>query len=334
MLQQVGLRTLGQVRALPRGPLARRFGAPLLLALDQAYGLKPEVHDWLCLPDVFDERLELPSRIDDAAQLLFAAQLLLARLHAWLLARRAGATAIELRWRHDFAARSAGEGGALQVRTAQAARDVVHLGRLLRERLNATTLGGPVGEIALRVLAWEPLAEMSGSFLPDPLAQGEGLQQLLERLGERLGATQVLRASLQDDWRLHHAQVWREAAGILAKVQVRAVASLEHAAALPVWPTFVLPEPLPLLVKRHVPHYQGPLVLLAGPERVESVWWEVSADQLGGHPTGKTPDPTTQRDYFLAYSSNAGLLWIYKERLPDAQRQDDSFQWALAGMLA
>ncbi|MCL4771311.1 MAG: DNA polymerase Y family protein, partial [Burkholderiaceae bacterium] len=52
-LARVGCRTLGQVRRLPRGGLVRRFGAPLLAALDQAYGLRPEAYDWITLPPTF-----------------------------------------------------------------------------------------------------------------------------------------------------------------------------------------------------------------------------------------------------------------------------------------
>ena len=37
-LERVGCRSWGQLRALPRDGVARRFGAPLLQALDQAYG--------------------------------------------------------------------------------------------------------------------------------------------------------------------------------------------------------------------------------------------------------------------------------------------------------
>ena len=37
-LESVGLRTAGAVMAAPRAPLARRFGASLLLRLDQALG--------------------------------------------------------------------------------------------------------------------------------------------------------------------------------------------------------------------------------------------------------------------------------------------------------
>ena len=65
-LARVGCRTLGDVRRLPRGGLGRRFDPALLVALDQAYGLRPQAFDWLVLPDTFQARLELMSRVETA----------------------------------------------------------------------------------------------------------------------------------------------------------------------------------------------------------------------------------------------------------------------------
>ena len=53
------------------------------------------------------------------------------------------------------------------------------------------------------------------------------------------------------------------------------------------------------------PMYQGPLQLMAGPERVETGWWPECA--------GSSND-LTLRDYFIASSEMAGLLWIYRQR--------------------
>ncbi|MGT2488812.1 hypothetical protein ACU4GA_28775 [Methylobacterium oryzae CBMB20] len=41
-LKRLGLRRIGALDALPRGPLARRFGEALLLRLDQALARRPE----------------------------------------------------------------------------------------------------------------------------------------------------------------------------------------------------------------------------------------------------------------------------------------------------
>jgi protein ImuB len=46
----------------------------------------------------------------------------------------------------------------------------------------------------------------------------------------------------------------------------------------------------------------GPLTLLVGPQRLEAGW-------LQG------PDHCALRDYYVARSATAGLLWVYRERL-------------------
>jgi protein ImuB len=56
------------------------------------------------------------------------------------------------------------------------------------------------------------------------------------------------------------------------------------------------------------PLYQGPLLMLAGPERLESGWWSLlSAAETEG-------EELAQRDYFVARSPQAGLLWVYRRR--------------------
>ncbi len=371
MLHRAGLRRLGDVSALPRGPLARRFGTALLHALDQAHGQRPEAFDWLQAPEGFDERLELPSRIDDATALLFAAQRLLVALQLWLQARRSGVTAIELSWRHDFAARSAGEGGQLVVRTAQPMRHTNHLERLLREQLNHTQLAGPVGEIRLRAIDVLPLTEQSQSFLPDTHAQGSQVQQLVERLSARLGAQAVQCVRACSDWRLEHAQAWQAVVaqpdpetappgadkpnlmtnmplvtGSIGPVAIKKIlAGLKKTKAdaphpNPFAPSFLLAQPLPLLVRQHRPHYQGQLTLLAGPQRVETVWWQAEVSKVadGQVPEIQVPDIQVpdiySRDYFLAHSQGAGFVLIYKQRLPKLDQINDSFQWSLAGLYA
>ena len=102
LLARLGLRTWGDVHALPRGPMVRRFGAELRRALDIAWGLAPESHRWLTLPDVFDQALELPARVEGAPALMWSANRLLASLQLWLRARQLGVLAFELEWTLDL----------------------------------------------------------------------------------------------------------------------------------------------------------------------------------------------------------------------------------------
>ena len=78
--------------------------------------------------------------------------------------------------------------------------------------------------------------------------------------------------------------------------------------------------------------YQGPLIKLAGPQRLEATGWLISkeAEQQDIAPA--------LRDYFIYYSSQGTLLWIYSERLvmANSDKAQDHVQreWYLQGVFA
>ena len=303
-LERLGCRTLGQLRALPRGGISRRFGSSLLDALDRAYGLKSETHDWIELPEQFSVRLEFSGRIEVAEGLIFGARRLLGQLASWLQARQRGVKTITLHWEHDLVRRGDASNGHLDIRTAEATRDMPHLTRLLGEHLARTTLTAPVVAIRLEAPETEALATQSVSLLPQDLREGESLQQLVERLSARLGPERVLRGQTMADHRPQHMQVWQAAAGYKESRKARTVLP-QHLALHPPW---ILREPLRLAVKNERPIYQGPLVMLAGPDRLEVGWWSLlSAAEAEG-------TELTLRDYYVARSPHAGLLWVYRRR--------------------
>jgi protein ImuB len=185
-LQRLGCRTWGDLRALPRGGLARRFGDGLLDALDQAFGEKPELYPWLTLPEAFDEPLELPAHVENASALLFGARRLLALLHAWLQARQRGALVLRLAWQMDRR-RNGPTDDHLLVRTAEPTLDMAHFERLLAEHLTHITLAAPAIALRLATVETAPLPGASASLLLEDRRQGDSLHQLVERLSARLG---------------------------------------------------------------------------------------------------------------------------------------------------
>jgi protein ImuB len=356
-LARLGCTRWGQLRALPRAGVARRFGAALVDALDQAYGQCPDVYPWLTLPEVFEATLELPHQVESAAALLFGARRLLAQLQVWLQLRQRGVLAVELGWQMD-ARRNTATQGALVLRTAEASADISHLQRLLAERLGQLTLPAPVLSLCLCSLETQPLQGVSASLLLDDHLQGDNLTQLLERLSARLGAHNVLCLQPLADHRPEQMQAWTAAvAGERTAVtsadhhwshknthEFIASSSLDTRAggrkcikllsqmprppagwASALLPTWLLAEPLPLRVHQQQPHYQGALTLLAGPQRLEAGWWSVLPLSTG---------PAVFRDYFVARSDNSPLLWIYRERLASIDAAQSAPVWFLHGVFA
>lgn len=312
-LARVGCRTLGQVRALPRGGLSRRFGKSMLEALDRAYGVRPEAYEWLTLPETFHARLELLSRVETAPALLFGAKRLLQQMCGWLRARQLGATAFTLRWCHDvMRARDVGSSGELTIHTAEATQNIDHFTRLLAEHLAKVQLQAPVGDLELLASEVAPVVEESRSLIPDAIRRGASTELALERIQARLGESCIRRPKMCLDHRLEWMHEWS------ATPTRKAAASL-GTGQLPV-PSWVLDEPLRLVERNNRPQYQGPLELLLGPDRVEGGWWHRSGEGIGE----KTNN--VQRDYWLALSPHAGILWVFQQRLAG-----DATAWYLHG---
>lgn len=322
VLAHLGCRTWGEVAALPRGGLTRRFGKELRAALDEAWGLRPESHRWLTLPDVFEQKLELPALAEGASELMWSANRLLAALQIWLRARQRGAVSLELQWTLDlkrFNGVDLPPHQQITVRTAEPTQDMAHLRRLMAERLALTTLAAPASWLRLRTLETTPWAGASTSFLPEDNRKGDKLHELVERLSARLGAQQVLVSAAQADHRAERMQAWQPA--LQRKTATPPSPSQQQPDAL--YPAWLLPVPLRLEMDGERPCYRGPLRKLIGPQRVEAGWW--GGVQDGGRPA--------VRDYYVAESPEAGLVWIFRER-PSTCFSEGEVRWYLQGLYA
>lgn len=342
-LARIGCTHWGQLRALPRTGVARRFGTPLLDALDCAYGLKPEIYPWLVLPDVFAASLELGAQVETAPALLFGARRLLSQLELWLQLRQVGVLALALGWSMD-SRRGAATQGELVLRCAEPTRNMTHLLRLLGEQLARVSLSAPVLYLHLRTLEVQKLGVETLSLLSEKRRVGDSLQCLLERLSARLGPQNVLQFEAHADHRPEHVQSWNPASNATqltafcasamntksrTNVKIaKAPVAQQPAAADALYPTWLLATPLKLALHHKRPQYQGALALLAGPQRLEAGWWNGEDCAL--------------RDYFLARNESAHLLWVYRERLSRAEpasagaseRAEASSPWYLHGLFA
>lgn len=318
-LEGMGLRTLGDLRTLPRSGIARRFGQRLLDELDAAFGDRPDPREPIVLPERFESRLELFARADTTAQVLHGAGMLLVRLVTWLAARHAMVRSFVLvmahepRWRADAQVPAHTE---LSIALAEPSRDAVHLQALLRERLAQLPLPAPTLELRLHSGEVVQKAAPNGELFPTAASEHEGLMRLVERLQARLGAAQVQGLRPVRDHRPERATEIRPA-DPAALGRRRAVAAAGDSG--PVRPVWMLSPPEPLPEHDLLPWLDGrPLQLLSGPERIESGWWD---------------DELIERDYFIAQApGSAALVWVYRARL---QRPGEGGSpWFLQGRFA
>ena len=82
-------------------------------------------------------------------------------------------------------------------------------------------------------------------------------------------------------------------------------------------PVWLLPEPLALPERGSLPCLDGQaLRLLAGPERIESGWWDAAL---------------AARDYFIAQAADGALVWVYRTRLPQPDASLSAAGWFMHG---
>jgi len=237
--------------------------------------------------------------------------------------RQLGALAIEWSWqldprranaRHCDAHHDGSGTGRLCLRTAQPTRDRAHLQRLLAEHLAQVQLPAPVGWLRLRTIETAAMAGLSASLLAEPSATGVSQHQFVERLMARLGAANV-RGLQPLDSHLPEAMQMSRSWPPPPAAQAACQAYGHEMAWLRAFPSWLLAQPKPLTVERDAPHYQGRLQLLSGPQRIEDGW---------------LADSPALRDYFVAHSPQAGLLWVYRDRLSASETP----QWFLHGFFA
>lgn len=316
-LEGIGCATLGQVRRLPRAGLSRRIGTPLLARLDEAYDEAPTGFAWFEAPPTFAQRMDLPGRIESAEGVLAGAQRLLLALSGWLAAQQAGVTRCVLLLEHErYRLGEDTDSTSVPLALAQPSRDAVHLSKLLREKLDKVRFHAPVGGLGLRVETMETCVPQSDSLFPEPGATPAELGRLVDTLVARLGRDNVLQPHPLADHRPECANRW-------CAVGDRPARGTSGGALPPECPLWLLEAPLPLRVQKHRPVYNGPLVMLTRPERIEAGWWD------GGLAT---------RDYFIAERADGLRCWVYRERpgrpTRDGQEDGGEYRWFLHGLFA
>jgi protein ImuB len=301
-LHAIGARTVGDLAALPRDGLARRFGQPLLDDLDRAHGRLADPRAFYVPPAKFHARLELPAEVTQAEHLLFAARRLFVQLEGFLAARAGGVRRLELRLSQREARMT-----SIPIGLVAPSRAASHFTLLARERLGTVTLAEPVRALALAADDIVPLTGQPLALFADESGRPEDWQKLVERLRARLGAASVHGVCSAAEHRPEYAS--RACELTLARGREKEEEEEEKVGLRPFW---LLAAPRPIAEVGAVPHYGGPLKLVAGPERIESGWWDGSE---------------VARDYFVAQTSEHALVWIYRAR-------DAAGGWFLHGLFA
>lgn len=293
-LHAMGVRTLGEARALPAAALARRVGPALVQQLDQLYGSAPDPRPLWTPPTVFELRCEFELPIETSCALLFPAQRLSSELARHLKARDAAVQRFALQFGHHGQPPS-----TLMIGLRSALRAPEALFDAVRGRLEAHTLHAPALWLALK-------ASELPAFIPPKRDLFDAASQaaldwdgLVERLRARLGDAAVSTLTVQAEHRPERA--WRRLEEVRPAAtgpgkRRRQPAPAERAEmALPPRPFCLLPQPQPLT--QVIARLVGPI------ERIESGWWD---------------EDDAVRDYVVADLASGQRAWLFR-RANDAR---------------
>lgn len=271
-LHGMGVRQLRQLFALPRAGLNRRFGADLLLQLDRLLGHAADPRPLYRPPERFLARCEFDHEISLSTALLFPLRRMLDDLATYLVARDGGVTDFEIGFEHDDHAPSRQHVGLLQPE-----RNAARLFDLAKLTLERVQLPAPVRALLVHAEHLPPFLPTRQDLFDTRPASALDWAGLHARLSARLGSEACQQLALVADPRPEYAQ--RDVSQLPRATSGRAL--------LP-RPAWLLERPTPL-------RDPAPRVL-AGPERIESGWWD--GDDM-------------RRDYYVIETSRGQRAWVF-----------------------
>lgn len=300
-LARVGLRRIEDILGMPRAALARRYGHELMKRLDQALGLVPEPVSPARPINHFAVRLTLPEPIGLEADVVAAIDKLLPPLTQKLHDKGRGARRVRLQlFRTDETSQS------IEVALARPSWDADRIRPLLLMRLGDVDAGFGIDLVRFEVLQSEPVSPhqhkghlQAHQAVTAQLANDTGLDDLIGRIGARVGLEQITR--------VHPA-----ASHIPEKSFTTLAAAWSDPAEA--WSKPSLHRPLVIFPPEVVQAEQDPFppqdfrwrgrrlrrVAAVGPERISPEWW--------------LDDPAWRsgvRDYWRVEVDTGERLWLY-----------------------
>ncbi|MBV8536192.1 MAG: DNA polymerase Y family protein [Alphaproteobacteria bacterium] len=309
-LRRLGLRRVGDLAGLPRGPLAARLGVALLSRLDRAFGVEAEAISPRRALASWRARLVFADGIARREDIDLATRELLKELCRALEQDGRGARRLELAfYRLD------GTAQILEIGTSRPTRDAAHLARLFAEPLGTVEPGFGVETMILGAVVTDPLAARQMALPSSQQRDVEDLAPVLDRLQGRLGRNAVVRL-------VPVASHMPERAVTVAPA-LNEMPPLRWPAEMP-RPVQLLasPEPIDVTEDEEGPQHfrwrriEHRVAECEGPERIAPEWWRTGSGQVS-------------RDYFWLQDEEGRRYWVYR-----AISSSRGAGWYLHGLFA
>jgi protein ImuB len=189
-IERLGLRQVGQLMAIPRGPFARRFGRAALTRLDQALGREREALSFSRPPTPWFARLAFAEPVSAPEDMARVTADVAAKLCARLETEGQGARRFEVAFH-----RVDGKALPLGIGLSLPGRDAGRIAKLFAPKLETVDPGFGIEVVTLVACEVEPISGRQARL--DNAREAtveEGLAPLVDRLVNRLGEDRVWRA--------------------------------------------------------------------------------------------------------------------------------------------
>ncbi|WP_095499304.1 Y-family DNA polymerase [Paraferrimonas haliotis] len=289
-LQGMGLRQFADLQTLPLVELGHRFGPELSEQLARLSGTLPQPLAFYQPPPGYQRRLPLNHEIEQLSALQFPLQRLLGELQVYLQQRQLAVSCWKLWLKYRDKQQQ-----WLTFELAFAQCQANKLLELAQLQLTRHQLSAPVIEMGIKVTRFGAYENKADSWLPQTQGR-EQKQQLVARLQARMGQERVSGLGWQDQHRPEKA--W-------CRLPVNQPQSAQVQTAKSIRPSWLLEEPQAINRQQ--------LMLVRGPERIESGWWD---------------SDWVQRDYYLARHEQGALCWVFRTSASQDGLQN---QWFIHG---
>ena len=323
-VERLGIRQIGQLMSIPRGPFARRFGRVAVTRLDQALGREREALTFRRPPNPWFARLAFFEPISAPEDMARVTADVVAKLCARLDAQGQGARQFEICFH-----RVDGWGLPLSIGLSLPGRDPARIAKLFTPRLETIDPGFGIEVVTLMAHDVEPISGRQARL--DKAREAtveEGLAPLVDRLTNRLGEDRVWRAAPVE------SHVPERSAGRTRPFAQALGAKPSNARP---WdretprPTRLFRRPEPVdgviaLTPDDPPtqfRWRGQLHRVRraeGPERISEEWWQGAIEDVE---VGRV------RDYYRVEDADGARFWLFRAGLYDAQQAP---KWWLHGL--
>lgn len=311
-LWRVGLKTIADLRQVPRTTLPRRYGKALLMRLDQALGQAPEAIEAVLPPRAQRKRLTFAEPIGTPEDLKRAIDLLTPPLCADLEKNQEGARKLDLLfYRADNRVET------IRLALARPSRNPAHLSKLLAGRIETVDPGFGIETAVLTAWRVEPLLPQQ-TDVENGMADGaQDLGDLVDVLATHVGARNVYRVQSFASDIPERAE---KRADVVTTPQASWPANLPRPVRL-----FTPPEPIDVMamLPDHPPArftWKGEARLIKhadGPERVFGEWWQ------------DVREVAEVRDYFRVEDEQGERFWLFR-----GFTAENTYRWYVHGVFA